>query len=157
MAVNLNPSGRQADTGFAAALLAAAGWAFAEAGSYPGASGTYPQVLAVLLAIGAALVMLRSLMRPADPDGPRLFLHAGRFVLGLAVVVAYVVSIDLIGYLLPSLAVAVLVPLLLGYRDLPLTVAVAVGTVATIVLVFYVILGRPLPPDILDPVLAVLR
>jgi hypothetical protein len=157
MALNVNPSGKQADIGFAAILIAVAIWGFVEAGSYLGTSGGYPQVLAVLLAVGSALVILRRVLTPEKEGEPRLFIHAGRFFLGLAVIVAYVVAIDLVGYLLPSLAVGIAVPLLLGYRNLALTVAVTVGTVIFIVIVFHLLLGRPLPPDILIRMLEAVR
>jgi hypothetical protein len=157
MALNANPSGKQADIGFATVLIAVAVWAAAEAGNYPGSSGVYPQVLAVLLAIGAALVILRRLMTAEKEGQSRLFLHTGRFVLGLATLVAYVVAVGLVGYLLPSLAVGIVVPLLLGYRNLQLTLAVTLGTILFIVIVFHMILGRPLPPDILSPLLGALR
>jgi hypothetical protein len=157
MALNVNPSGKQADIGFAAILIAVAIWGFVEAGSYLGTSGGYPQVLAVLLAVGSALVILRRVLTPEKEGEPRLFIHAGRFFLGLAVIVAYVVAIDLVGYLLPSLAVGIAVPLLLGYRNLALTVAVTVGTVIFIVIVFHLLLGRPLPPDILIRMLETVR
>lgn len=154
----MNPSSRQADLGFAVLLIGAAIGAFAKAGGYPGASGAYPKVLAVLLAIGGALVALRSLRQGARADdGTRLFLHPGRFVLGVAALVAYVIGIDLLGYLLPSLILGVTVPLLLGYRNLPLILSVTLGTIVFIVIVFFILLARPLPPDVLDPLLEVLR
>jgi putative tricarboxylic transport membrane protein len=157
VALNANPSGKQADIGFAAILIAMAAWAAAEAGNYPGASGVYPQVLAALLAIGAALVILRRLKSVENEGEPRLFLHTGRFMLGLAMLVAYVVAIGFLGYLLPSLAVGLIVPRLLGYRNLKLTAAVTVGTLMFIVVVFHLILGRPMPPDVLNPLLEALR
>jgi hypothetical protein len=157
MALNANPSGKHADIGFATVLIAAAVWAVAEAGNYPGSSGFYPQVLAVLLAIGAALVVLRRLFTAEKEGEPRLFLHAGRFILGLAMLVAYVVTVGLVGYLLPSLAVGIVVPLLLGYRNLPLAISVTLGTILFIVIVFHMVLGRPMPPDILSPLLEALR
>ncbi|MGE0279900.1 MAG: tripartite tricarboxylate transporter TctB family protein [Rhizobiaceae bacterium] len=157
MALNANPTSKQADIGFAAVLIAVAAWAVSEAGSYPGASGVYPQVLAILLAIGAALVILRRLKAAEIEGEPRLFLHTGRFLLGLAMLVAYVVAIGLLGYLLPSLAVGLIVPWLLGYRNLKLTAAVTTGTLLFIVVVFHLILGRPMPPDVLDMLLGALR
>lgn len=157
MALSANPSGKQSDIGFAAVLIAGSVWAYVEAGSYDGFSGTYPRVLAVMLAIVAALVIVRRLAQPAAADEPRLFIDTGRFLLAAAVLVAYIASINLVGYLLPSLAVGVIVPLLLGYRNLRLSFAVTVGTLIFIVAVFYVALARPLPPDLFDAVLGVLR
>ncbi|MGB6243052.1 MAG: tripartite tricarboxylate transporter TctB family protein [Castellaniella sp.] len=157
MALNTNPSGKQADLGFAAILLVVAVWVIARTSDYPGASGTYPRVLAILLAIGAALVIVRRLRTAEQADEPRLFLHAGRFALGLAAIIAYVAAISLVGYLLPSLAIGVVLPWCLGYRKISLSLSVTLGTIVFIVLVFYTILGRPMPPDLLNPILEMVR
>lgn len=157
MALNSNPTARQADLGFAFALIAVAAWSFLEAGSYPGSSGTYPRVLSILLALAAAGVVLRRMMQAETKEEPHLFLNASRFALGLGVLVAYIVAINLMGFILPSLIVGISLPLVLGYRNLPLASAVTLGTICFIVAVFFVILGRPLPPDVLNPVLEALR
>lgn len=157
MALELNPSGRQTDIGFAAVLVGAAAWAFAEAGNYPGFSGTFPRVLASLLAVAALAVLVRSLRAAEVEGGPRLFIHTGRFMMGAALLVLYIACVDLFGYVLPSLAIGVAVPLLLGFRDLKLTLVVTTGTVLMIIVVFVVLLGRPLPPDLFDPILDMLR
>lgn len=157
VALESNPTGRQAEIGFATALVGVAVWAFVEAGNYPGFSGAYPQVLAALLAAAAAFLTVRTL-RKGEVEGPsRLFIHTGRFALGAALIVLYVVGISLLGYILPSLAIGIAAPLLLGFRNVPLAVAVAVGTVLAIILIFFVLLDRPLPPDVFDPILALLR
>ncbi|QRM35154.1 tripartite tricarboxylate transporter TctB family protein [Microvirga sp. VF16] len=153
----MNLSQRQGDIGFAAVLLAVAGWCFFESGNFPGASGTYPRVLSIMLAVGAALVILRALGRPAAADEPRLFIHPGRFLLAVAAMIAYVGAVAVVGYILPSIALGLGLPLLLGYRGFSLTVPVTLGTLAFIVLVFFVILARPLPADVLDSFLELLR
>jgi hypothetical protein len=157
VALSSNPSGKQADIGFAAILIGASIWTYAEAGNYPGSSGIYPQVLSLLLAVLAALVIVRRLATPAGENEPRLFLNPGRFVLSAAILTVYVMLVGLVGYLLPSLALGVVVPFLLGYRKPLVSLAVTAGTLAFIVLVFFVVLGRPLPPDLLDPLLEMLR
>lgn len=157
MALNANPSGKQADIGFAAILIAVAAWATAESRSYPGSSGTYPLVLAILLAIGAVLIIVRRLTTTAPADEPRLFLHTSRFALGLSVFIGYIAAINLVGFLLPSLAIGLLVPRALGYRNLKLTLSVTLGIIVFIVVVFHIILGRPMPPDVLNPLLEALR
>jgi hypothetical protein len=153
----INPSQRQGDIGFAAVLVAVAGWCFFESRSFPGTSGTYPRVLSIMLAVGAALVILRSIKRPRVADEPRLFIHSGRFLFAVVVMVAYVGAIAVVGYILPSIVLGIGLPLLLGYRGFSLTVPVTLGTLAFIVLVFFVILGRPLPADVLDSFLELLR
>lgn len=155
VALSLNPSRHQAEIGFAALLFAAAGWGWAEAGSYAGPAGSYPRVLCVLLMICTALVIVRSLVRTA-PEG-RLFDHAPRFAFGFAAIAGYIVAIDFAGYILPSLVFGIGLPLALGYRNLRLLVPVVVAVIAFIYLVFGVMLERPLPPDLLDPVLGMLR
>lgn len=163
-APELAPEGRrgpdwlQSEVGFAAVLLAVSVAAWRIAAPYPGLSGSYPRTLAVLLGIGAALVMLRALWRRGTlADRGWLFIHMPRALMGFALLAAYVVAIDFFGYLLPSLALGVAVPTLLGYRR-PLTaLAVTLATIVFIVLVFFVVLERPLPPDLLQPLLEVLR
>lgn len=157
MAVEFNPTSKQADIGFAAVLVGVAAWAFFEAGNFPGFSGSYPKVLSALLALAAIVQVGRSLRRTEAADEPRLFINSGRFVLGAAVLVLYILSIDLLGYVIPSIVVGIGVPFFLGFRNLPLTIAITLGTLAFIILVFFVVLGRPLPPDVLDPVLEMLR
>ena len=82
MALSFNPSKRQGDIGFAAVLLAVAGLSFLKAADYPGASGTYPRVLSVRLALGAIAVVLRSLSRRSAESDAAFFTHPGRFLLG---------------------------------------------------------------------------
>lgn len=157
MALGASPTRRQGDIAFAAILLATAVVSFIEASGYPGGSGVYPRVLALMLAVGAALVILRCLRRQASEPEERFFVHGGRFLLAIASLVIYVGAVDILGYLIPSLAVTVGLPLFLGYRNLKLSVPLAVGTVTLIVLVFFVALERPLPPDVFDPILEMLR
>lgn len=157
MAVSTNPSRRHAEVGFAAVLIAVAGWAYVTGLSYPDQSGAYPRVLAVLLGIGAIIMVARTLLRAPEVDEPRLLDHPGRFVLGFGMIFLYIVAIDLIGYIVPSIAFAVTVPVLLGYRNWKLMLPVVFGTIVFIYLVFVVMLERPLPPDILDPLLGVLK
>ncbi|GGE32427.1 hypothetical protein GCM10007276_07130 [Agaricicola taiwanensis] len=153
MAVNLNPSRRHAEVGFAALLLGAAVWAYVEAGNYAGQSGGYPRVLAILLGLSAIILAARTLMGASAPDDARLFDHPGRFVVGLGMIFLYVVAIDVVGYILPSLIFGIGVPMLLGYRHLQLLLPVVIGILVFIYLVFKVMLERPLPPDVLDGVL----
>jgi putative tricarboxylic transport membrane protein len=47
-------------------------------------------------------------------------------------------------------AFAIGLPFVLGYREWHLLVPVVLGTLAVILLIFRVILERPLPPDLLN-------
>jgi hypothetical protein len=137
--------------------MVAAFGAYRAAADYPGLSGSYPRTLSVLLGIGAALVILRAALRPGAMAGVSFFIHPPRAALGFAALAAYVGAISLVGYLIPSVILGVTLPLLLGYRKPRLVVPVTLGTILFIVLVFFVILERPLPPDLLQPVLEMLR
>jgi predicted neutral ceramidase superfamily lipid hydrolase len=150
VALSFNPTRKQAEIGFATALIAVAAWGFVEAGAYPMQSAGYPRVLCVVLAVTSALVILRAVFQPRNETGQKLLDHPGRFLLGFATLLIYVVAIDFFGYVLPSLLVGIGLPVLLGYRNLRLVVPVVVSTIVVILLVFAGILERPLPPDILD-------
>jgi hypothetical protein len=150
MAVKSLLTRRQAEITIAAALIAAASAIFIEAGKFPPDSAGYPRTLAVLLGIGALLIIIREVMRPSESGAQPFFDHPIRFVVGFGFLLAYIVMIDLFGYLLPSVAFAVGLPYVLGYREWRLLIPVVLGTLAVILLVFRVILERPLPPDLLN-------
>lgn len=148
---------RRGELGFAAVLVAVAGLAFHRAGDYPGVTGTYPRVLAVLLGIGGVLVILRTLTSAREDDATAFFEHGLRALLGFGALALYLIGIGLLGYLIPSLILGIAVPLLLGLRNLRLPVLATLGTLVFILVVFVSVLQRPLPPDLLDPLLKVLR
>ena len=150
MALSFNPTRKQAEIGFAAALIAVAAWGFVEADAYPAQSAGYPRVLCIMLAGASFLVVLRATLSRPDDSSRRLLDHPGRFLLGFATLLTYIVAVDLLGYVVPSLAIGIGLPVLLGYRNLRLLVPVVVCTIAVILLVFAGLLKRPLPPDILD-------
>lgn len=149
MAVTAGPSRRIVEIVFAAALIAVAGAVFVLSADYPAGSAAFPRVLAALLALCAVVVTVRQLRHGAEADGQPFFVHLPRFLLAVVILMAYVAAIGVAGYLLPSFALAVGLPFVLGYRRLALTVPLALGTLAAIVLIFNVVLERPLPPDVL--------
>lgn len=151
------PLWRHAEIGFGVVLLVVAIAAFRATANYPGLSGGYPRTLSVILGIGAALVILRAALRPGVMSGVSFFTHLPRAALGFAAMAAYIAAISFIGYLIPSVILGITLPMLLGYRNLRLVVSVTLGTILFIVLVFFVILERPLPPDLLQPLLEMLR
>jgi hypothetical protein len=155
VALSFNPTYRQAEIGFAAALACAAAWTFMEAGNYPSQSAGYPRFLSVVLGCVSLLVILRALLARSTAPEKRFLDHGGRFLLGFAALFIYVVAVDLLGYVVPSLVFGMGLPMLLGYTNLRLIVPVVVGTILMILIVFAHILERPLPPDVLDPFLEV--
>ena len=150
MAVKTILTRRQAEITIAAALIAAASAIFIEAGKFPAESAGYPRTLAVMLGIGALMIIIREVLRPGESGAKPFFDHPIRFVVGFGFLFAYVVMIDLLGYLLPSVIFAVGLPFVLGYRNWRLLIPVVLGTLTVILLVFRVILERPLPPDLLN-------
>ncbi|WP_137131152.1 tripartite tricarboxylate transporter TctB family protein [Rhizobium sp. FY34] len=150
MALSFNPTRKQSEIGFAAALMAVATWGFVEAGAYPTQSAGYPRVLCIMLAGASALVILRAALAQPDDTSQRLLDHPGRFLLGFTTLLTYIVAVDLLGYVVPSLVVGIGLPVLLGYKNLRLVVPVVACSIAVILLVFAGLLERPLPPDILD-------
>ncbi|HEY0212885.1 MAG TPA: tripartite tricarboxylate transporter TctB family protein [Paenirhodobacter sp.] len=153
--VALNPPRRSAEITFAAALIVVAGAAFTAARAYPDASGTYPQALAAALGVPALLVMVRYLRGGAEDTV--ILTHPRRFLTGICGIGLYILGVAWIGYILPSLIFATLMPLACGYRHWPTILGTAFGTVAMVVIVFNVLLERPLPDDILAPILRFLR
>lgn len=150
-------SRRHAELGFAAALVAVAGFLFHQAADYPGVTGSYPRTLSVLLGIGGALMVVRTLLQRRTEDDEPLFERPGRIYLGAGVLLLYIVAVSWIGYLIPSLILGVALPYILGYRNLRHSALIVTATLAFIVMVFVVALQRPIPRDLLDPLLAVLR
>lgn len=151
------PSWRQGEIFFAIVLFVVAVMAFLATAHYPGMSGNYPRTLSVMLGIGAALVFVRAILRPGATAGVEFFIHLPRALLGFVALAIYIGAISVVGYLIPSLVLGIVLPLLLGYRNLWLAALVTLGTILFIVLVFFVVLERPLPPDLLQPVLEALR
>ena len=143
----MNPSRKQAEIGFAAALIGAAAWVYVEAGNFPDQSAGYPRVLAVMLGVCALIIIVRSMVWPVVGD--RLMQHPLRCFGGFVAVFLYIVGIDLFGYILPSIVFSISVPVLLGYRHWKVTIPVVLGMVTFIFVVFKIILERPLPPDVL--------
>ena len=148
-----------AELAFAAALMAAAGAVGWVASGYPAESAAFPQVLAGLLAVLAALIFVRELARRRRGAAlaGSLFIHPGRFAAGTAALVAYVAAVEWFGYLVPSFALGTLLPLVAGYRRLGMSAAATLAALVFIVAVFVVLLERPLPPDLLGPFIERLR
>src|SRR5690606_10950957 len=102
VAVTAGPSRRTVEFVFAAALIAIAGAVFVLSADCPAESAAFPRVLAVLLALCAVLVAARQLRHRDEAGAQPFFLHLPRFLIPLVALVAYVVAIDVTGYLLPS-------------------------------------------------------
>lgn len=148
---------RTAELGLAATLIVAAGFLYVQAERFPGFTGAYPRTLCILLALTSGLMFVRTLLRRTENDSKPLFENAGRVAIGVAVLVVYIGAVSTLGYILPSLVLGIALPFMLGYRNFRLTALVTLGTLAFIIVVFVVLLGRPVPRDVLDPLLVFIR
>jgi hypothetical protein len=82
--------------------------------------------------------------------------HLPRLAVAIAALVAYFAAVSLIGFILPSLALCMLLPAAAGFRRWGLAAMVGLVSVVAILLLFVYALGRPLPEDLLSPLLALL-
>jgi hypothetical protein len=142
-----------AEIAFAAVLIAGAIGTIVTASSYPGDSATYPVVIGVGMASLASWILLRELLRRRQSRAtPGSFAeHGPRLAIGLAALVFYVFAVSQIGFILPSIALGILLPASVGFRRWGLSLGVAVVSVTAILLIFVLALERPIPPDILSP------
>lgn len=148
-----------AEVGFALALVAVSAGVIAMASSYPLESAAYPVAIAGGMAVLGCWIALRELLRRrhGHPTQGGFAQHAPRLTIAVAALVAYFGAVSLIGFILPSLALCVLLPAAAGFRRWGLSAIVAVICVVSILAIFVYALGRPIPPDILSSFLGRLR
>lgn len=156
------PQGRSrslAEIGFAALLVAVSVAVVATAASYPAESAAYPVVIGIGMAVLGSWIGLRELLRRQHgrQTPGSLAEHGPRLAIGVAALVAYFAAVSLIGFILPSLALCVLLPAAVGFRRWGLSAIVAAVSVASILAIFVYALERPIPPDVLSPFLGRLR
>ena len=144
---------------FACILIAGAIGVIATAWRYPGESATYPVVIGAALAGLGCWILLREVLRRRQGHAtPGHFAeHGPRLAIGLAALVLYFLAVSQIGFILPSVALGVLLPASVGFRRWGLSLVVAVVSVVAILLIFVLALERPIPPDILSPLGRLLR
>lgn len=144
---------------FALALVAVSIGAIAIASSYPVESAAYPVAIAAGTAVLGLWIALRELLRRRHgaPTRGAFAHHAPRLVVAVAALVVYFAAVGLIGFILPSLALCILLPAAAGFRRWGLSALVGIVCVVAILLIFVYALGRPIPDDLLSPLLAKLR
>lgn len=148
-----------AEIGFAIALVVVSAAVVATASTYPAESAAYPVIIGIGMAVLGCWIGLREILRRRqDNPLPGGFAeHAPRLAIGVAALVVYFAAVSLIGFILPSLALCVLLPAAAGFKRWGLSAIVAVVCVVSILMIFVYALGRPIPPDILSPFLGRLR
>ncbi|CAN7349367.1 tripartite tricarboxylate transporter TctB family protein [Bosea sp. LjRoot90] len=144
---------------FALVLVAVSVAAIATASQYPVESAAYPVTIAAGMAVLGGWIAMRELLRRrrGNPTAGAFAQHGPRLAIGVAALVAYFAAVSVVGFILPSLALCVLLPAAVGFRRWRLAAVVGLVCVVSILLIFVYALGRPIPEDLLSPLLAKLR
>lgn len=143
---------RQQDIALGAIFVALGLAAAYGATAYSGASGNYPMVLGLLLALTGLIVAVRAIRSQANAE--RVLIDApGKLYTAIAVGVAYVALVVPLGFYTASFLLMLVLPLALGFGRL--VYALVVGAIFTglVYLVFSVLLERPLPRELIFSVL----
>lgn len=142
-----------AEIGFAIILMAVAAAVIVTASAYPGESATYPVIIGAGLGLLGGWVGLREILRRRQGHAMAgsFAEHGPRLAIGLAALVLYMLAVSQIGFILPSVALGVVLPACVGFQRWRLSLTVAIISVVAILLIFVLGLERPIPPDILSP------
>ena len=125
------------------ALGIAAAWG---ATAYSGASGIYPMVLGILLALCGAIVLIRAIR--SEIVAERVLIDAPvKLYAAIAVGVIYVALVVPLGFYTSSFLLMLALPFALGFRRYAYALAVAAIFTAIVYIVFSVFLERPLPRE----------
>lgn len=137
---------RQQDIALGAIFVAlglAAAWG---ASAYSGASGIYPMVLGLLLALTGAAVAFKAIR--SDIPTARVLVDAPvKLYTTIFVAVIYVGLVVPLGFYTASFLLMLALPLALGFRRIAYALTVGVIFTAIVYLVFSVFLERPLPRE----------
>lgn len=127
-----------AGLGLAAALVAR---------TYSGATGIYPMVLGLCLALTGGLVAFRGARSSGNEPRPLVEAPANlvKVLVGCMLYVALMVPL---GFYTASVLLMVALPSALGFRRLVYTCVLAACFIAMIWLVFTVVLEKPLPAEL---------
>jgi putative tricarboxylic transport membrane protein len=119
-------------------------------------TGFYPQMLAIILAVLAVLLLISSLTKKTDSRESEKFFKnresLGLFLLTLLLLVLFPLGMELLGFIVTCFAfILTMVLLLTGrfHRNVPLSIVVSLGITLLIYGVFKLLLGIPFPSGIL--------
>lgn len=137
---------RQQDIALGAIFVAfglAAAWG---ATAYSGASGIYPLVLGLLLALTGALVAFKGIR--SNDTAERVLVDApAKLFTAIGVGVVYVALVVPLGFYTSSFLLMLALPFALGFRRHVYALLVGAIFTAIVYLVFSVFLERPLPRE----------
>ena len=144
---------RQQDISLGAIFVALGLFAAYGATAYTGASGIYPMVLGLLLALTGAFVVIRALRNKTSTE--RVLIDApAKLFTAIAVGVVYVALVVPLGFYTASFLLMLALPLALGFRRLKYALIVGAIFTGLVYLVFSVLLERPLPRELIFSVLS---
>lgn len=127
---------------FAAVGIAAA-WM---ATGYNGASGNYPMVLGLILALLGGAVAVKA-VRSGRNEARALVQAPVQMATAAVIATIYVAMVVPLGFYTASFLLMLALPVALGFRQLPYALIVAVVFMALIFVVFSVLLEKPLPRE----------
>ncbi len=114
--------------------------------NYTGASGIYPLVLGLLLALTGAVVAFKAIRTNISIE--RVLIEAPiKLYTGIAVAVIYVALVVPLGFYTSSLLLMLVMPFALGFRRFIYALTVGAVFTAIVYVVFSVFLERPFPRE----------
>lgn len=131
----------------ALALIAVSLAALLYIAGLPARAAMFPRLAAGALLGLSVLYLVREILRRSAEPRAAFFHHAPRFVVALALVVAYALTFPQVGYFTTTIVFIPVFAAAIGMRRYLLTLAATVGASAVIYLVFVVFLNRRLPPE----------
>ena len=130
-------------------LMAAAVFLLFYSQSFPLESRIFPTIVLGLMTFLAAVVLVRSYLRPEkDPlkDKP-FFIHRNRFIAAFVCILAYIAALPVLGYFTSSAIFFIFVTVLLGYRNWKMLFPTMIIFLAFVYAVFVALFDRPIPPE----------
>ena len=138
---------RRQDVVLGLVLAALGGFAAHEASQYRGASGGYPLVLGAVLAVLGLTLAIRALRQTEGRVRP-LAVNGWRLAGTSAMAAAYLALVPALGFYTASVLTVAAMPVALGLRRPGLSIVATIVFIATVWLVFTLVLNKPLPPEI---------
>ncbi|WP_168195914.1 tripartite tricarboxylate transporter TctB family protein [Nissabacter sp. SGAir0207] len=152
MALSRAAGRRPAEILCAVLWLLIAAYVWQTAASFNPTSASFPRALALLLGLFGLVQLARQFIggTAAEEGAAPLFARPWRLAFSFLLVFGYLLLMNTIGYIAASLLFGLLVPALAGFGRWRFSLAVVVGTLVFIVLVFHVLLQRPLPAGLIE-------
>ncbi|WP_417211674.1 tripartite tricarboxylate transporter TctB family protein [Antarctobacter sp.] len=115
---------------------------------YNGASGNYPMVLGLILALLGGAVTVRA-VRFGRNEARALIDAPAQMIIAAVIATIYVALVVPLGFYTASFLLMLALPMALGFRQAVYALVVALVFMVLIYLVFSVLLEKPLPRDAL--------